>query len=95
MPVVKGRIGQIWASSREINFGIRLVDCDNGVPPKSFWVFKNGWSKEIDPHPPAPNFETIVALALWCASHGVRVTVTTSSDLKKDDLPLDEMFAEC
>jgi hypothetical protein len=98
MSEVYGRIGGFYASSREECFRIRLVDCDNGVPPKSFWTFKDGLLKD-GPRPPEGNIgsnrETFFTCALWCAANGFRVTMWTRWDLKKDGYPLTQIGGNC
>jgi hypothetical protein len=95
MPTVRGRIGNFnaWLT---YGFTIGLVDCENGVPSRPFSVFKDGEVTRAEgAYPPAPNYDPIVAIALFCASNGLRVTVKTPWDLQKPYLPIDELIADC
>jgi hypothetical protein len=94
MATVTGRIEGIYAERGEESFRITLADRSPSVPAQNFWLFKNGLARPVDPHPPAPNYETVIALALWCASNGVRVQITTGWDLNKGDVGIDEFAAQ-
>jgi hypothetical protein len=77
MPQVQGKITAIYASAEMPRFKISLGDREPQVVASEFWVSRS----PVDPDgiPESPNYDALFALALWCASNQVRVTIDAVS----------------
>lgn len=72
MPQVQGKITAIYANADKPRFKISLSDRQPQVVASEFWA-----SRVTDPDgiPASPNYDSLFALALWCATNGVRVNI--------------------
>ena len=82
---VQGKIVSIFVEAGKQRFKISLGERQPQVTASEFWA-----SRVDDPDgiPASPNYDTLFALALWCVTNGVRISVETTADLNQANVPM-------
>jgi hypothetical protein len=96
MAAITGKIAGLYTANEEDCFRLHITDINPpGCAVRFCWSFRNGSARPLHPYPVAKNYDTLLSMALWCATNGVRVKITTAFDINAlRDVSIDEFEAD-